>query len=121
MKPIGLQDWAGVKELTETLSREFDHQINERNPETEILVASYVCEDWTGQAIVIYREGGELFIVEGSHCSCFGLEDQWNPERIDLAYIDYRTRNGNWFWSYPEYNAEFTKALKKQGLLKEEN
>lgn len=121
VKPIGLQDWTNQTNLLETLSREFDHQINERNPETEILVASYVREDWSGQAIVIYREGGELFIVEGSHCSCYGLEDQWNPDRIDLAYIDYRTRNGNWFWSYPGYNAEFIQALKTQGLFKEEN
>ena len=37
----------------------------------------YVC--YEGIAYVLFERGGQLFSVEGGHCSCYGLEGQWIP------------------------------------------
>lgn len=45
-----------------------------------ILLASYTYENYTGEAFVLFEKDGLLFEVDGSHCSCYGLEGQWDPE-----------------------------------------
>lgn len=48
--------------------------------DADILFASYGTEEaYSGDAIVVFRRGDDLFIVNGGHCSCNGLEGQWNP------------------------------------------
>lgn len=65
-----------------------DFEITEADLEgCEILLASYVCESYEGSAFVLFRKGGELFQVSGSHCSCYGLEGQWTPERTAVAAL----------------------------------
>jgi hypothetical protein len=41
--------------------------------------ASYSYEDYTGSALVIVSNGRKFDVVEGAHCSCYGLEGQWAP------------------------------------------
>ena len=53
----------------------------------DILYAHYENEDWCGSAIVVFRQDGALFCVEGSHCSCNGLADQWEPTRTTVAAL----------------------------------
>lgn len=62
----------------------------------DILVASYTYEDYTGDAYVLFRQGGKLFEVHGGHCSCYGLEDQWEPEEADRDAILHRINNAKW-------------------------
>lgn len=53
-------------------------------PEPEqVLYAEYKQEGYEGSAWVVYRNGDKFYSVEGSHCSCYGLEDQWKPEEYD--------------------------------------
>ena len=52
--------------------------------------AEYVDENYEGDAIVIFTKGGKLFEVNGSHCSCFGLEGQWKPEETSWEAIGMR-------------------------------
>ena len=42
----------------------------------DILYAEYDGEC----AQVIFRKDNNIYEVNGSHCSCHGLEDQWTPE-----------------------------------------
>lgn len=46
------------------------------------LYAYYDYEDYIGNALVVFVEDGLLYSVHGSHCSCYGLEDQFDPEEI---------------------------------------
>lgn len=49
----------------------------------EIVLAYYDYEDYSGWATVIYTDIlGQFWEVHGSHCSCHGLEGQWEPEAI---------------------------------------
>ena len=50
----------------------------------EIIYAEYDCPPYEGYAQVYFysREDNLFYSVHGSHCSCYGLEDQWEPEEI---------------------------------------
>lgn len=66
---------------------------NENFPaEEDILVASYAAGNYDGAAFVLFRKGDKLYEVNGSHCSCFGLEDQWEPEETTLDAITMRKK-----------------------------
>lgn len=69
----GFNDWNDVQT-----------KFNCEEPEPEqVLVAVYESGGYEGSSIVCYRNGDKYFINEGSHCSCYGLEDQWGPTEYD--------------------------------------
>ncbi len=47
-----------------------------------ILFAAYDNEDYNACALVVYKTDDKLYLVEASHCSCYGLEQQWDPEEV---------------------------------------
>lgn len=47
-----------------------------------VLAAAYTYEGYSGSAYVLFEKDGKLFSVNGGHCSCYGLEDQWKPEEV---------------------------------------
>ena len=62
--------------------------------DTQILIADYQCEDFEGVAFVLFRRDGKLYEVHGSHCSCHGLQDQWEPQEATLEAL--RMRRFTW-------------------------
>jgi hypothetical protein len=76
------------------VSQSFDVKLPEPD---EVLLAAYTYEDYSGAALVIYRIGDKFYVVEGGHCSCYGLEGQWEPEEYSLpllfAAFEKRTDN----------------------------
>jgi len=56
----------------------------------EIIYAMYDCPQYEGYAHIIYIKDGKLYEVNGSHCSCSGLEDQWKPEETSLSVLMFR-------------------------------
>lgn len=54
--------------------------MEEKEP-TEVFVAFYDHEAYgcDGDSEVYYRRGRKYYHNSGSHCSCHGLEDQWQP------------------------------------------
>jgi hypothetical protein len=45
-----------------------------------IVFASYGGGNYEGSAIVLFTKEGKIHEVHGSHCSCNGLEGQWDEE-----------------------------------------
>ena len=66
----------------------------------ELIIAEYDYGNWEGSAFILYEKGGKLFEVNGSHCSCYGLEGQWNPEETSWAALKMRK------FYYPESISE---------------
>ena len=58
------------------------------------MLAVYNVGNWEGDATVLFYKNGKYYEVYGSHCSCFGLENQWNPEEIVLKELENRILNG---------------------------
>lgn len=48
--------------------------------EEDVIFASYGTPSYRGDAMVLFQKDGQLYENYGSHCSCYGLEDQWSPE-----------------------------------------
>ena len=78
-----------------------------------IVVALYDNENYDGNAIVLYEKNDELFIVEGSHCSCYGLEDQWLPARYSYQALEKRS-----FACFHNFDDKIVTALKDFALEK---
>ena len=70
-------------ECKEDVIREFQID-SEKLEKVEILYACYSYGDYSGDTHVIFREDGKLYEVNGGHCSCYGLEGQWEPEETSV-------------------------------------
>lgn len=66
----------------------------------EILVAAYGSGDYCGAAYVLARKDGLLYEVEGSHCSCYGLEGCWRPGEVSVEYLLQRMSQGSFLSGY---------------------
>ena len=77
--------------------------------ESTIHLAMYDNEGYEGRAWVIYEHQGQLYEVNASHCSCYGLEGQWDPIESDwraIAKYDY-------YWFPEEVNAYMRELCKR--------
>lgn len=86
-----------------------------------LLYADYTYEDYSGDAYVLgYNKDSKLFFeVHGSHCSCYGLEGQWDEEYYEdvgqlQASIERRFKNRSEYSRYAYSSHEFEKWLKEE-------
>lgn len=101
-KPVYLNDW----KCKEDLERDFQCDLSDVN----ILFASYTYEDYSGDAWVLYEKDGKLYEVNGSHCSCYGLEEQWSDsEEVLLEVLHHRFKKGT--YGAGEYKTEIQEFL----------
>lgn len=57
----------------------------------QIIYAHYEAEGYEGSSFVLFERDGKVYEVNGSHCSCYGLEGQWTPEETSWDAIAIRT------------------------------
>lgn len=86
------QEWGGRDWKTKELDYD-GQQILAELEGAEILFAEYDQGGYDGDSTVIYRKDGKLYETHGSHCSCYGLEDQWSPEEATVDAILMRTHD----------------------------
>lgn len=53
----------------------------------EFIYAAYDTPDYEGYAHVIFIRERSLYEVNGSHCSCNGLEECWYPEETSILAL----------------------------------
>lgn len=89
MTPLYSGTWSSREEV------ESDFRIT-LPPHHEILVAHYSGygtdeSDYEMWARVLFVDRSvtpnQLYEVHGSHCSCYGLEDQWSPEPVTIQDV----------------------------------
>ena len=61
----------------------------------KILLAWYGYGDYDGSAFVLFERDGQLYEVNGGHCSCYGLEGQWDPEETTVEVLEHRIKGGS--------------------------
>jgi hypothetical protein len=61
----------------------------------DILLAWYGYGSYDGDAFVLFDRDGVLYEVNGSHCSCYGLEGQWDPEETTVGSLRFRMEKGS--------------------------
>jgi len=78
-----IQEFKSVKDI--------EDEYGARVPDgAEILVAWYGYGSYCGSSFVLYRLAGKLYEVNGSHCSCHGLEGCWQPEETTVDALRLR-------------------------------
>ena len=97
---IYLNDWKNT--CIDGMKRDFN--IDDSYLEgVEILLASYTYQNYEGNAFVLFLKDGKLYEVNGSHCSCYGLEaknyygsttSQWEPEETSVESLLKRLNEG---------------------------
>lgn len=75
-------DWNSILEMC----RDFEIEV-ESLCDVNILFAVYTYECYEGFAFVLFEKDGILYEVNASHCSCYGLEGQWEPEETFIEFI----------------------------------
>ena len=85
-EPVFLNDFNNKKSVVENFQTSDD---------VNILFASYGMGNYEGDAFVLVEKDGNLYEVHGSHCSCFGLEGQFDLEETTLKELEYRLKNGS--------------------------
>lgn len=87
----------------------------------KLLYADYTYEDYTGDAYVLGydKQKKQFFEVHGSHCSCYGLEGQWDEEYYDdvkqlQAAIQRRLDSRFGYSRYAHSSYEFEKWLEEE-------
>lgn len=70
----------------------------------EVLFAIYATAPYEGDAFVLFRRDGVLYEVNASHCSCYGLEGQWEPEQASAKELHHRLTAGTFgdYWQWQE-------------------
>lgn len=79
-----------------------------------ILFATYGQVNCYGDTWVLFEQNNKLYEVNGSHCSCCELEDQWQPEELILEELENRVANGTLGendWSENEFKNELENFL----------
>lgn len=89
---VYIDEWDSEEDLLR------DFEISKADLEgVEILLASYSYYGYEGDSYVLFRKDGKLYENHASHCSCYGLENQWEPEETYKESILHRVENGTWF------------------------
>ncbi len=89
------------------------YRMSEPEPD-EVIYAGYNNGgDYSADSIVLYRNGDKYYLNTGSHCSCYGLENQWDPEEYDLQTLIAAFAKGTTkgYYSYPAFAAAFQRML----------
>ena len=109
MKETYLNDWNNKTEVAQ------DFEIAEsKTKDIKILLASYGCGNYCGDAFVLFIKDGMYYEVNGSHCSCFGLEDQWLPEEANIKELYHRVIEGSFGaddWTGNDFAEELKEIL----------
>ena len=89
MEPKYLNDWGDKQDILSNF------EITEEELDgANVLLASYECYFYEGDAFVLLEKDGVLYEVNGSHCSCYGLEKQWNLEPTNVDSLRHRLEKG---------------------------
>lgn len=86
----------------------FSNFVKQDDPDIQILYATYSYEEYSGYATVLYcREStGKFYEIYGSHCSCYGLEGQWDREE-EILPVELFNRLGDLKDLYEKWEKQF--------------
>lgn len=81
------QVYDGEFENWDDVMSSFDVDEKDRFVPDIVYKACYDRDGYDGYAIVAYKKNDKFYLVKGSHCSCYGLEGQWDPEEIETKKL----------------------------------
>lgn len=103
----------GEFEKLEDVRNEFHVSLTDLFPtERQMVFAWYGVGGYDGSALVVFKIKGQYYQVEGSHCSCYGLENQWEPDPVSKEQLKkYRPDFTSGYNSDPEATSAWLKLF----------
>jgi hypothetical protein len=89
-----------------------EFRVPQDQQDIKILMAWYDQDYYEGDAFVLFERDGKLYEVHGGHCSCYGLEDQWDPEETSVEALNHYMDHG-----YFGYQDRGERAKQLKGVL----
>lgn len=92
MKHLYLEDISEMTEfeIKQHIVSEYEYPL-EQLDKYEIVIAYESVGNWgcdsSSWFLIKDKTDGELYETHGSHCSCYGFEDQFEPEHTTLEYL----------------------------------
>jgi hypothetical protein len=68
----------------------------------EVITALYNKECYEGDVFVLLKKGDLYYEVHGSHCSCYGLEGQFEPEVTTAESLKHRIDSGQPYGAFKD-------------------
>ena len=100
-----------VTQSAEELAEEFaDSNIINELKDANLLISVYSIDGWEGNAFVLFEKEGILYEVNGSHCSCYGLEGQWEPSITTWKALAMR----QFYGISPDYYDDLIRFIKSK-------
>ena len=99
--------YLGEFKNNEDIEKQFYQKIPK---DIKILIANYGLGIYEGDAFVLYEQDNKLFEVNGSHCTCYGLEGQWEPEETSIEALRLIIKEGTKY-QVSGIKEELTKVL----------
>jgi hypothetical protein len=67
------------------------YNVSEKEREgIDFIYANYERTDYEGWSFVLFMKNNKMYEVNGSHCSCNGLDECWSPEETSFAAMMFR-------------------------------
>jgi len=109
---MGYEKFQGFESLDDIRSK-FEVSEDEKlfPTEDELLLAyNESCNDgYAEEAHIYFVRDGQLYAVYASHCSCYGYEDKWGPEKEDWELVKKHLES----WSEDTWLKERFEAVNK--------
>jgi hypothetical protein len=115
MSKVYFGNWASQESMWEDFQHYTERDKTPFPEGVEVLFAYYDGGGYDGTAFVLFRKDGKLYEVHGSHCSCYGLEDQWEPEECTVESLTKTTPHIFEYNYNDEAKDRFFQLLKELG------
>lgn len=96
-----MKEFYDIFDGIESIKSQFETD-DERLDQATHIFAYYNYEDYSGDAYVLFKVGDQWYQNGGGHCSCNGLEGQWEPEETTLEAV----KNYNAYTNLQEFIAK---------------
>jgi hypothetical protein len=85
------QDYEGEDEFRETLLDEYKAAQEDVDFVATLIIATSETSSYEDVSLFVFLgTDGKLYEVHGSHCSCYGFEEQWQPEETTFEALAAR-------------------------------
>ena len=109
---VYLGDWSDKADMLKSFHY-YGESVVDLTEGYEVLLA-YYDECYEGSAFVLLSKDGELYEVNGGHCSCYGLEGQWDVEHTTPEALLHRLDKG---YSFGTSYSDNTFAAELRAIL----
>ena len=115
MEPLFIDRFENWDDVVSDFGPTEDGRGKEVPTDVEPIIAYYTYEDYNGDAFVLYKQDGVYYEVNGTHCSCYGLENQWHPEEV--VPEELANRPGiiySWYGDDDDFNSRIRERIQAE-------